>query len=204
MPMSPTAASKLPRSIQSPAQRDRSKSLSVDRPPVPRIAPTSNSVSTSSSGAGRGGQRNAGRFLGLGKGSEKDAGERERQRIRESKRGAPFAAELLTLHEQTHSPTDYQYQDDSYSGPPGSPQAHSATAAPRARACGPSGTSPPLLVSLIFLARTRRGWGRGRGHAAAYVHAEPPWRGRPLGSEAERMVRAFDGEHVRFVADGDG
>ncbi|KAJ7502310.1 hypothetical protein B0H11DRAFT_2223791 [Mycena galericulata] len=51
-PTSPTAASKLPRFLQSPAQRDRSKSLSVDRPPSAASSAshaTSNSTSTSSS-----------------------------------------------------------------------------------------------------------------------------------------------------------
>ncbi|KAJ6626398.1 hypothetical protein B0H10DRAFT_2211288 [Mycena sp. CBHHK59/15] len=87
--MSPTTASK-PRFLQSPAQRDRSKSLSVDRSPSATSSAshaTSNSASTLSSGGG--GRRSAGRFLGLGKPSKKEARDKKRQRIREAERGAP-------------------------------------------------------------------------------------------------------------------
>ncbi|KAJ7857006.1 hypothetical protein B0H13DRAFT_2672850 [Mycena leptocephala] len=68
-PTSPTATSKLPRFLQSPAQRDRPKSLSVDWPPSAASSSasyttnTSNSTSTSSAS----GRRSATRFLGLGK-----------------------------------------------------------------------------------------------------------------------------------------
>ncbi|KAJ7633822.1 hypothetical protein DFH06DRAFT_1467657 [Mycena polygramma] len=85
-PTSPTTASQLPRFLQSPAQRDRSKSLSVDRPPSAASSHgTHASNSTSISSASASGRRSATRFLGIGKDKER---ERERQRIREAERGA--------------------------------------------------------------------------------------------------------------------
>ncbi|KAJ7714766.1 peptidase family C54-domain-containing protein [Mycena maculata] len=106
-------ASKLPRFLQSPLQRDRSKSLSVDRPPSAASSSshshTSASTSTSTSS---GGGRKSGRFLGLGSKDAKER-ERERQRIREVERAAPSAAELLTLHEGTASPTSYDFDEPS-------------------------------------------------------------------------------------------
>ncbi|KAJ6473341.1 hypothetical protein C8R47DRAFT_1221479 [Mycena vitilis] len=127
-PTSPTPASKLPRFLQSPAQRDRSKSLSVDRPPSAASSHgTHASNSTSTSSASASGRRSATRFLGMGKDKER---ERERQRIREAERGAPSAAELLTLHEaQQSSPTAY----DSFPDAPGSPPSAYGTARPRTR-----------------------------------------------------------------------
>ncbi|KAJ7091802.1 hypothetical protein C8R44DRAFT_860997 [Mycena epipterygia] len=100
-PTSPTVpatpSSKLPRFLQTPAQRDRSKSLSVDRPP-------SAASTFSSSGGGR-------HFLSIGK----DTRERERQRIRDAERTAPSAAELLTLHESGYNTDDFEYEI-AYSG----------------------------------------------------------------------------------------
>ncbi|KAJ7736482.1 hypothetical protein B0H16DRAFT_1573939, partial [Mycena metata] len=129
-PTSPTTGtvSKLPRFLQSPAQRDRSKSLSVDRPP-------SAASTTSASSSGR---KNTGRFLGLGKDKDKER-ERDRQRIREAERGQPSAAELLTLHESgaggfdeddlnsASSPATYGFD----AGSP--PSAFLGTARPRTR-----------------------------------------------------------------------
>ncbi|KAJ6522191.1 hypothetical protein DFH09DRAFT_1251014 [Mycena vulgaris] len=125
--MSPTTASKLPRFLQSPAQRDRSKSLSVDRPP----SSASSSASHATSSSGSGGRR----FLGLGRDkdgsgstttSSKDK-ERERQRIREQERAAPSAVELLTLHEsqQSQSPTENDFDSP--------PSSYGGTARPRTR-----------------------------------------------------------------------
>ncbi|KAJ7101710.1 hypothetical protein C8R44DRAFT_747165 [Mycena epipterygia] len=110
-PTSPTVpatpASKLPRFLQSPAQRDRLESLSVD---YPRSAASSSAASTSTSSSSGGGRR----FLGLGR----DTRERERQRISDAERTAPSAAELLTLHESSHNTDDFEYDD---LRPPGSP-----------------------------------------------------------------------------------
>ncbi|KAJ7616137.1 hypothetical protein FB45DRAFT_935358 [Roridomyces roridus] len=113
-----TPASKLPRFLQSPLQRDRSKSLSVDRPPSAASSSashsTSHSTSThSSSSHGSGGGR---RFLGMG-GSKEVMKERDRQRIREAERRAPSAAELLTLQEGIASQTSYGYDTDLAPGP---------------------------------------------------------------------------------------
>ncbi|KAJ7494901.1 peptidase family C54-domain-containing protein [Mycena latifolia] len=145
-PTSPTTAtpsSKLPRFLQTPAQRDRSKSLSVDRPASTTSttsASTSNSVSTSSSGGGAGR-----RFLGLGK--DKAAREREaqRQRVREREAGAPSAAELLSLQEHIASPTDFDFE-------PGSPPSayNGGTARPRPRTRSErhfSASTPPSSTS---------------------------------------------------------
>ncbi|KAJ6590203.1 hypothetical protein B0H10DRAFT_807175 [Mycena sp. CBHHK59/15] len=130
-PTSPTVpatpASKLPRFLQSPAQHDRSKSLSVDRPP--------SAASTSTSSSSSGGRR----FLGLGK----DTRERERKRIRDAERTAPSAAELLTLHENGHNTDDFEYDDVR---PPGSPR----------RGCHRS-PAYALGVALLLLPRTARG-----------------------------------------------
>ncbi|KAJ7171540.1 cysteine protease required for autophagy [Mycena filopes] len=140
-PTSPTTGtvSKLPRFLQSPAQRDRSKSLSVDRP----SSSASTSTSASSSNSGR---KSTGRFLGLGKDKDKEQRERERQRIREVERGAPSAAELLTLHESgaAHDDDDEDYDGrNSASSPVGGatyrfdagspPPSAYATARPRTR-----------------------------------------------------------------------
>ncbi|KAJ7330308.1 peptidase family C54-domain-containing protein [Mycena albidolilacea] len=126
LPLSPTSpASKLPRFLQSPAARDRSKSLSVDRPPSAAsshgtsASHTSNSTSTSSAS----GRKSATRFLGIGKDKDKER-ERERQRIRQVEHGAPSAEELLALHESAS-----HYED----GPPGSPPSAFSTARPRTR-----------------------------------------------------------------------
>ncbi|KAJ6491180.1 hypothetical protein C8R45DRAFT_1213193 [Mycena sanguinolenta] len=131
--LSPTATSKLPRFLQSPAARDRSKSLSVDRPPSAASSSashasnaTSNSNSTSASGRKR--------FLGLGKDKER---ERERQRIREAERGAPSAEELLAA-----SPTEY---DDDFA-----PSSYGGTARPRPRTRSErhfSASTPPASSS---------------------------------------------------------
>ncbi|KAJ6470137.1 hypothetical protein DFH09DRAFT_486288 [Mycena vulgaris] len=130
-PLTPT--SKIPRFLQSPLQRDRSKSLSVHRPPsaasssAPHSTSTSaNSHSTSSSGGGC----RSGRFLGLGGSKDGSGGlkERDRQRIREAECAVPSAPELLTLHEGTASPTSYDFDD-----PPSSPPSAYATARPRTR-----------------------------------------------------------------------
>ncbi|KAJ7841293.1 hypothetical protein B0H13DRAFT_2415027 [Mycena leptocephala] len=122
-PTSPTATSKLPRFLQSPAQRDRSNAASSSAShgtTASYTTNTSNSTSTSSAS----GRRSATRFLGLGKDKER---ERERQRIREAERGAPSAAELLTLHEsQQTSPTSYGFA-------PSSPPSAYGTARPRTR-----------------------------------------------------------------------
>ncbi|KAJ7797869.1 hypothetical protein B0H14DRAFT_2618466 [Mycena olivaceomarginata] len=100
-PISPTAPSfKLLRFLQSPTNRDRSKSFSIDRPPsaasssashATSTSNTSNSTSTSSAS----GRRSATRFLGLGKDKDARERERERQRICGAARGAPSAAGLL-------------------------------------------------------------------------------------------------------------
>ncbi|KAJ7021145.1 hypothetical protein C8F04DRAFT_1195824 [Mycena alexandri] len=129
-PTSPTTGtvSKLPRFLQSPALRDPSKSLSVDRPPS-----AASTISTSSSG-----RKSTGRFLGLGKDKDKER-ERDRQRIREAEHGQPSAAELLTLHESGQGGFD---EDDlnsasspaTYGFDAGSPpSALSGTAHPRTR-----------------------------------------------------------------------
>ncbi|KAJ7920392.1 hypothetical protein B0H13DRAFT_2319439 [Mycena leptocephala] len=185
-PTSPTVASKLPRFLQSPAQRDRSKSLSVDRPSSTASSAshaTSNSTSTSSS------RLSAGRFPGLGKDKDK---ERERQRIREAERGAPSAAELLTLQESSQDLREYDNMDSSYSSPPGSPpSAYGGTArthtlrAPLFRV-----DAAVVVLPLKFLALPRR------RHAAINADAKSSgiWRGRPPGSRTKRVVRAFGGE----------
>ncbi|KAJ7075202.1 peptidase family C54-domain-containing protein [Mycena belliarum] len=122
-PTSPTAASKLPRFLQSPAQRDRSKSLSVDRPGSAASSAASHSTSTSASTSSTGGGR---RFLGLGKDKAARDRERDRARVREAERGAPSAAELLTLQENA-SPTSYDFDDDA------PPSSYGGTARPRTR-----------------------------------------------------------------------
>ncbi|KAJ7085592.1 hypothetical protein C8R44DRAFT_893879 [Mycena epipterygia] len=81
--------SKLPHFLPSPAQRDRSKSLS---------AAYSSAASTSTSSSSGGGRR----FLVLGK----DTREREQQHIRDAKRTAASAAELLILHKSGHNTDD--------------------------------------------------------------------------------------------------
>ncbi|KAJ7089129.1 hypothetical protein C8R44DRAFT_892505 [Mycena epipterygia] len=89
-PTSPTVPatpiSKLPRFLQSPAQRDRSKPLSVDRPPSTASSASSHPASAFTSPSS-GGDR---RFLGLGK----DSCQRER---------AQQHVELLTLHKGGHT-----------------------------------------------------------------------------------------------------
>ncbi|KAJ7189878.1 hypothetical protein GGX14DRAFT_701934 [Mycena pura] len=108
-PTSPTGASKLPRFLQSPAQRDRSKSLSVDRPP---------SVASSSANSAPGARRNAGRFLGLGKDKEKEGRERERQRIREAERKEPSAEELLVVLDDDDENESPEYHSTANVPPP--------------------------------------------------------------------------------------
>ncbi|KAJ7120801.1 hypothetical protein C8R44DRAFT_877131 [Mycena epipterygia] len=107
-----TPASKLPRFLQSPTQRDCPRSLSIDprRPPHPpprihiyfvlerRRAPCS--------GAG------------------KNTRERERQGICDAERTAPSAAELLTLHENGHNTDHFEY-DDSGGGAAARPRTRS-------------------------------------------------------------------------------
>ncbi|KAF7368158.1 hypothetical protein MVEN_00134800 [Mycena venus] len=182
-PTSPTASSKLPRFLQSPANRDRSKSLSVDRPPsaasssashATSTSNTSNSTSTSSAS----GRRSATRFLGLGKDKDKDARERERQRIREAERGAPSAAELLTLHESgqqpTDSPTSYDFAMSS------SPPSAYATARPRTRSERHfSASTPPSSTS-----------GSSNGHGGDLTLARTPSR---LGAETGALATRLSG-----------
>ncbi|KAF7325375.1 hypothetical protein MSAN_02514800 [Mycena sanguinolenta] len=128
--LSPTATSKLPRFLQSPAARDRSKSLSVDRPPSAASSHTSHSTHASnatsnSNSTSASGRKSATRFLGIGKDRER---ERERARIREAERSAPSAQELLAA-----SPTEYD--DDFAPGGPPSAFIHNGggTARPRPR-----------------------------------------------------------------------
>ncbi|KAF7318631.1 hypothetical protein HMN09_00374500 [Mycena chlorophos] len=128
--MSPTGTSKLPRFLQSPTQRDRSKSLSMDPPRPP------SSASTSSSSAG---PRRTGRFLGLGRDKDKER-ERERERIREVERADPSAAELLAMQDDGYDDTDMDMLQ-SPSSPTSfdiamssSPPSAYATARPRTRA----------------------------------------------------------------------
>ncbi|KAJ7432978.1 hypothetical protein B0H11DRAFT_2377579 [Mycena galericulata] len=75
VPPMPTSHAKLPRFLQYPLQRDRSKSLSFDRLPS---AASSTSHSTTSSTCS---SHRSGRFLGLGGGSSKESS-RERKRER--------------------------------------------------------------------------------------------------------------------------
>ncbi|KAJ7100357.1 hypothetical protein C8R44DRAFT_351538 [Mycena epipterygia] len=192
-PTSPTATSKLPRFLQSPAQRDRSKSLSVDRPSSAASSSashgttasyttnTSNSTSTSSAS----GRRSATRFLGLGKDKER---ERERQRIREAERGAPSAAELLTLHEsQQASPTSLRLCAEQ--------------PAQRLRHCAPAHTlrAPFLCIHTPALFQFFQLWPRTATRLDPCAYPESIRRGRPAGDAAERVVCAFGGEHERLV-----
>ncbi|KAJ7891666.1 peptidase family C54-domain-containing protein [Mycena olivaceomarginata] len=132
LPLSPTSpttpASKLPRFLQSPAARDRSKSLSIDRPPSAASSSASHTsnISNSTSTSSASGRRSATRFLGIGKDKDKEK-ERERQRIRQVERGAPSAEELLALHESASA------YEDGESAPPGSPPSAFSTARPRTR-----------------------------------------------------------------------
>ncbi|KAJ7435113.1 hypothetical protein B0H11DRAFT_2368337 [Mycena galericulata] len=75
-------ASKLPRFLQSPLQRNRSKSLSVDCPPSAASSSNSHSISTSHSTVSSGSSHRSGRFLGLGGGThskESSTSSRERK-----------------------------------------------------------------------------------------------------------------------------
>ncbi|KAJ7245089.1 hypothetical protein C8J57DRAFT_1191054 [Mycena rebaudengoi] len=95
-PPTPQGTSKLPRFLQSPQQRDRSKSLSVDRPSSALSNTTSLSNSTSTSAVSNGSSAKGGRRLfGLG-GSAK---EKERARIRAEEQRGLSAGELLALEE---------------------------------------------------------------------------------------------------------
>ncbi|KAK6978243.1 peptidase family C54-domain-containing protein [Favolaschia claudopus] len=100
---SSTSSSKLPRFLQSPItiNRDRSKSLSIDRPGS-AASSSSSSVAhgaLSSSTHSTSGRRSATRFLGLGRDKDREK-ERERQRIREAERREPSAEELLLAMEE--------------------------------------------------------------------------------------------------------
>ncbi|KAJ7133900.1 hypothetical protein C8R43DRAFT_1205776 [Mycena crocata] len=160
-PSSPNVSSKLPRFLQSPAQRDCSKSLNLglDRPPSSASSHstsnshTSHTTSNSNSTSPSGGNRR--RFLGLGKGEkEKDSAaalrerERERQRLRDVERGAPSAAELLTPHESgLGSPTEYDFAEEPGS-PPSAYSGGTARAWPRTRSERHfSASTPPSLSS---------------------------------------------------------
>ncbi|KAF8174976.1 peptidase family C54-domain-containing protein [Mycena galopus ATCC 62051] len=171
-PTSPAPGSKLPRFLQTPAARDRSKSLSVDRPPsvasssASHTTNTSNSTSTSSAS----GRKSATRFLGIGKDKER---ERERQRIREVERGAPSAEELLTLHEQ-------QDPDNSFSAPPSA----YGTARPRTRSERHfSASTPPPSNSSHS--------GSSNGHAHDVTLARSPSRLGADGALATRLSGWF-------------
>ncbi|KAJ6529880.1 hypothetical protein DFH09DRAFT_1370912 [Mycena vulgaris] len=147
--------SKLPRFLQYPAQRDRSKSLSGDPPPSAASSgashATSNSTSTSTCGGGR---RSAGRFLGLGKHA------RERQRIRDAERAAPSAAELLTIREV--SPTSYApptFYDEPHDSPPST---YGGTARPCTRPEWHFSASTPPHPHIRTLPRRGTATSRGR------------------------------------------
>ncbi|KAJ7177309.1 hypothetical protein C8R43DRAFT_1118311 [Mycena crocata] len=132
-PTSPNVFSKLPRFLQSTAQRDHSKSLNLGPDHLPSSASshsnsnshtshashnTSNSTSTSSSGGNRR------RFLGPGKGEkEKEKDVALRQREQERQRLERGACGPLTLHESgLGSPTEYDF---SASTPPSSASSNS-------------------------------------------------------------------------------